>query len=266
MLNVPGPGRGAVRGTAQGGHALRRSADHLLRDRPAHRPHAATCRRPSRCPESNAGVPNSASEPRLTSRPSSRFLASHVRTLPPTPTIRTAACHRPSRRPSSNGHLDQRRASTLHRLLPGRVIGGGAPVRLRLRARPPGRRHAGHERWPARTCSGRSGMRTTTSARTTSARSIPSILVQGAIKGMFEALDDPFSQYLTEEEYRSSLGGLSGEFEGVGIEMATRRRRGRAVRDRLRHLPPDGHARHPRLARDRRRPAGRRRRHWPSTA
>ncbi len=49
----------------------------------------------------------------------------------------------------------------------------------------------------------------------------PSILVQGAIKGMFEALDDPFSAYLTEEEYRSSLGGLSGEFEGVGIEMST---------------------------------------------
>jgi carboxyl-terminal processing protease len=49
----------------------------------------------------------------------------------------------------------------------------------------------------------------------------PSILVQGAIKGMFEALGDPYSAYLTEEEYRSSLGGLSGEFEGVGIEMTS---------------------------------------------
>ena len=123
--------------------------------------------------------------------------------------------------------------------------------------------------WPAprraramggRTCSGRSGTRTTTSARTMSARVDPSILVEGAIKGMFEALDDPFSAYLTEEEYRSSLGGLSGEFEGVGIEMATHRRRGRAVRDRLRHVPPDGHARHSRLTRDRCRTAGRRRR------
>lgn len=49
----------------------------------------------------------------------------------------------------------------------------------------------------------------------------PHVLVQGAIKGMFNALDDPFSQYLTEEEYRASLGGISGEFEGIGVEMAT---------------------------------------------
>jgi carboxyl-terminal processing protease len=49
----------------------------------------------------------------------------------------------------------------------------------------------------------------------------PHVLVQGAIKGIFEALDDPFSAYLTEEEYRSSLVGISGEFEGVGIEMTT---------------------------------------------
>ncbi len=46
------------------------------------------------------------------------------------------------------------------------------------------------------------------------------VLVEGAIKGIFNALGDPFSQYLTEEEYRASLGGLSGEFEGVGIEMS----------------------------------------------
>jgi len=49
----------------------------------------------------------------------------------------------------------------------------------------------------------------------------PDILVQGAIKGIFDALGDPHSAYLTEEEYRSNLGGLSGEFEGVGIEMST---------------------------------------------
>lgn len=48
----------------------------------------------------------------------------------------------------------------------------------------------------------------------------PHALVEGAIKGIFQALDDPFSSYLTEEEYRQSLGGLSGEFEGVGIEMS----------------------------------------------
>ena len=50
----------------------------------------------------------------------------------------------------------------------------------------------------------------------------PHLLVEGAIKGIFGALNDPFSQYLTEEEYRASLGGISGEFEGVGVEMATR--------------------------------------------
>jgi carboxyl-terminal processing protease len=49
----------------------------------------------------------------------------------------------------------------------------------------------------------------------------PHFLVQGAIKGIFNALDDPFSQYLTEEEYRASLGGISGEFEGIGVEMST---------------------------------------------
>ena len=49
----------------------------------------------------------------------------------------------------------------------------------------------------------------------------PHLLVEGAIKGIFGALNDPFSQYLTEEEYRASLAGIGGEFEGVGVEMAT---------------------------------------------
>ena len=47
----------------------------------------------------------------------------------------------------------------------------------------------------------------------------PNVLVQGAIDGVFNALGDPFSSYMTEEEYRQSLTGLSGQFEGVGIEM-----------------------------------------------
>lgn len=50
----------------------------------------------------------------------------------------------------------------------------------------------------------------------------PARLVEGAIKGIFQALQDPYSAYLTEEEYRQSLAGLSGEFEGIGVEMATR--------------------------------------------
>jgi carboxyl-terminal processing protease len=46
-------------------------------------------------------------------------------------------------------------------------------------------------------------------------------LVQGAIRGMIEALGDPYSSYLTSDEYRQSLQGISGEFEGIGAEIAT---------------------------------------------
>jgi carboxyl-terminal processing protease len=46
-------------------------------------------------------------------------------------------------------------------------------------------------------------------------------IVQGAIRGMIDSLDDPYSQYLTSDEYRSSLQGISGEFEGIGAELAT---------------------------------------------
>jgi carboxyl-terminal processing protease len=46
-------------------------------------------------------------------------------------------------------------------------------------------------------------------------------IVQGAIRGMIDSLDDPYSQYLTADEYRSNLQGISGEFEGIGAELAT---------------------------------------------
>jgi carboxyl-terminal processing protease len=45
-------------------------------------------------------------------------------------------------------------------------------------------------------------------------------LIQGAIRGMIGALDDPYSAYLTSEEYRSSLQGINGQFEGIGAEIA----------------------------------------------
>jgi carboxyl-terminal processing protease len=45
------------------------------------------------------------------------------------------------------------------------------------------------------------------------------VLVQGAIRGMIEALDDPYSSYLTSDEYRQSLQGISGQFEGIGAEI-----------------------------------------------
>ena len=46
-------------------------------------------------------------------------------------------------------------------------------------------------------------------------------IVQGAIRGMIEALGDPYSSYLTSDEYHDSLQGISGEFEGIGAEIAT---------------------------------------------
>lgn len=47
------------------------------------------------------------------------------------------------------------------------------------------------------------------------------VLVQGAIKGMIEALGDPYSSYLTSDEYRESLQGINGQFEGIGAEIAS---------------------------------------------
>ena len=44
-------------------------------------------------------------------------------------------------------------------------------------------------------------------------------LVEGAIDGMVTSLGDRWSQYLTSEEYRDSLQGISGRFSGIGAEM-----------------------------------------------
>ena len=46
-------------------------------------------------------------------------------------------------------------------------------------------------------------------------------VVQGAIRGMIQALGDPYSAYLTSDEYRDTLLGISGQFEGIGAEIAT---------------------------------------------
>jgi len=47
-----------------------------------------------------------------------------------------------------------------------------------------------------------------------------STLSQGAIKGMVEALDDPYSAYLDAEAYLLSLSNLEGKFEGIGAYVA----------------------------------------------
>ena len=46
-------------------------------------------------------------------------------------------------------------------------------------------------------------------------------LIEGAIKGMVSAVGDPYSTYLTSEEFRSTLQDISGEFEGIGAEIGT---------------------------------------------
>lgn len=48
-------------------------------------------------------------------------------------------------------------------------------------------------------------------------------LIDGAIRGMIAALGDPFSAYLSPDEYRQSLQGLSGRFEGIGAQVEARR-------------------------------------------
>jgi carboxyl-terminal processing protease len=47
-------------------------------------------------------------------------------------------------------------------------------------------------------------------------------LVTGAIDGMVGALGDPYSTYLTLDEYKTGLQDLSGQFEGIGAEIGTR--------------------------------------------
>jgi len=44
-------------------------------------------------------------------------------------------------------------------------------------------------------------------------------VIEGAIKGMIASLDDPYSMYLTSDEFKASLQGISGEFEGIGTTI-----------------------------------------------
>jgi len=49
-----------------------------------------------------------------------------------------------------------------------------------------------------------------------------STLSQGAIEGMLEALDDPYSSYLDAETHQLGLSSLEGEIEGIGAQVAIR--------------------------------------------
>jgi carboxyl-terminal processing protease len=52
-------------------------------------------------------------------------------------------------------------------------------------------------------------------------------LVNGAIKGMVDSLGDPYSAYLTPDQYREGLQDLSGQFEGIGAEIGTQDAKGK---------------------------------------
>jgi carboxyl-terminal processing protease len=46
-------------------------------------------------------------------------------------------------------------------------------------------------------------------------------LVEGAIRGMVEALGDPYSSYLSPQDFQNTLNDISGQFEGIGAEIGT---------------------------------------------
>lgn len=45
------------------------------------------------------------------------------------------------------------------------------------------------------------------------------VLMKGAINGMLETLDDPYTTYFTEEEYTSFTNQIDGTFTGIGIHI-----------------------------------------------
>ena len=122
--------------------------------------------------------------------------------------------HRPASPAAACGPAPGDRA----RRHPGRL---GA-VHVGLFDRPPGGAPTRARRSRSRPRSSRSGTPTTRSTTGTPvARSTGSTLIQGAIRGMIESLGDPYSAYLTSEEYRQSLQGISGQFEGIGARDRT---------------------------------------------
>ncbi len=46
-------------------------------------------------------------------------------------------------------------------------------------------------------------------------------VIEGAIRGMVEAIGDPYSTYLSSEDFRQTLQDINGEFEGIGAEIGT---------------------------------------------
>ncbi|TWT07765.1 PDZ domain-containing protein [Planococcus sp. CPCC 101016] len=49
-----------------------------------------------------------------------------------------------------------------------------------------------------------------------------SVLINGAINGMVDSLEDPYSDYMNEEEASQFLEGISSSFQGIGAEVQER--------------------------------------------
>ncbi len=56
-----------------------------------------------------------------------------------------------------------------------------------------------------------------------------SILMEGAIKGMFESLDDPYSAYFTPEEFEFYMEAATGVYEGIGVVVTEDENKGTYV-------------------------------------
>lgn len=48
------------------------------------------------------------------------------------------------------------------------------------------------------------------------------VLMDGMLHGMVEALDDPYSEYLTAEEYSVLMDSYDGEFYGIGVSVTNK--------------------------------------------
>ena len=50
----------------------------------------------------------------------------------------------------------------------------------------------------------------------------PEELVDGAIRGMFDTLDDPYSVFMGADEFAARFEDVTGEFGGMGLEGAVK--------------------------------------------
>ena len=68
----------------------------------------------------------------------------------------------------------------------------------------------------------------------------PQVLARGAIRGMLDALDDPYTAYVTPEGYKRQLESFQGDFEGIGAQIDNTPDGQRIFRHRLEGSIADG--------------------------